>query len=69
MPRRLVVLGEDPAPQVIDAETEYDHLEGISLLSAGLTPGYAQAMYLLQQCADNLATQIFGSFVRTRRID
>ncbi len=23
----------------MDAETEYDHLEGMSLLSAGLTPG------------------------------
>jgi hypothetical protein len=34
-----VVLVEGPAPQVMDAETEYDHLEGISLLSAGLTPG------------------------------
>ena len=39
MARVLVVLVQGPAPQVMDAETEYDHLEGISLLSAGLAPG------------------------------
>ena len=34
-----MVLVQGPAPQVMDAETEHDHLEGISLLSGGLTPG------------------------------
>ena len=34
-----MVLVEGPAPQVMDRETEYYHLEGISLLSASLAPG------------------------------
>jgi hypothetical protein len=33
------VLVEGPAPEVMHAEAEHDHLERISLLSAGLTPG------------------------------
>jgi hypothetical protein len=33
------VLGEGPAPVVMNRETKHDHLEGVSLLSAGLTPG------------------------------
>ena len=35
----LVVIGEGPAPEVMNRETKHDHLEGFSLLSAGLTPG------------------------------
>jgi hypothetical protein len=37
--RVLVVLGESPAPEVVDCETEHYHLERISLLSASLAPG------------------------------
>jgi hypothetical protein len=33
------VLGQGPAPEVMNRETKHDHLEGVSLLSAGLTPG------------------------------
>jgi hypothetical protein len=33
------VLGEGPAPEVMNRETKHDHLEGFSLLSAGFTPG------------------------------
>jgi hypothetical protein len=33
-----VVLVESPAPQVMDAQAEHDHVERISLLSAGLAP-------------------------------
>jgi hypothetical protein len=35
----LVVLREGPASEVMNRETKHDHLEGVSLLSAGLTPG------------------------------
>ena len=35
----MVVLVEGPAPQVMDAESENDNLERISLLSAGLGTG------------------------------
>ena len=31
--------GEGPAPEVMNRETKHNHLEGDSLLSAGLTPG------------------------------
>jgi hypothetical protein len=33
------VLGEGPATEVMNREIKHDHLEGVSLLSAGLTPG------------------------------
>ena len=40
--RVLVVLVEGLAPQKMDTETEYNHLEGISLLSTGLNPDVEQ---------------------------
>ena len=46
--RVLVVLVEGPAPQVMDAEAEYDHLEGISLLSAGLSPGIEHVIAVIE---------------------
>jgi hypothetical protein len=33
------VLDEGPALEVMNRETKHDHLEGVSLLSASLTPG------------------------------
>ena len=46
--RILVVLVEGLSPQVMDAETEYDHLEGISLLSAGLSPGIEHVIAVIE---------------------
>ena len=34
----LLVLRERPTPEVVNAEAEDDHLQGIALLSAGFTP-------------------------------
>jgi hypothetical protein len=44
----LLLLVEGPAPQVMEAETEYDHLEGISLLSASLTPGFEHVTAVIE---------------------
>jgi hypothetical protein len=42
------VLGEGPAPEVMNRETKHDHLKGVSLLSAGLTPGVEQVAEIVE---------------------
>ena len=45
----LVVLGKGPAPEVMNRETKHYHLEGVSLLSAGLTPCFEHVAAIVEE--------------------
>jgi len=50
----LVVLVQGPATEVVHAEAEHDHLERISLLSAGLTPGVENVAAIVEVTQEGL---------------
>ena len=52
----LVVLGEGPAPEVMNRETKHDNLEEVSLLSADLTPGVDNSRARCRNSRSNAST-------------